>query len=138
MLIPRHSEFRGRANSEAQNGKEFHEKKVLQNSQNKNWGICLIFFIHVILFNTVHLPPIRYHCVRGCWDRTQASCDYGLGCLSDALAARLHLIRYSATSHPHSATSHPHSTTSHPLLGYISSTLGYISSTLGYISSTLG
>jgi hypothetical protein len=25
------------------------------------------------------LPPPKFHCVGGCWDRTQDSCDYGIG-----------------------------------------------------------
>ncbi len=30
---------------------------------------CLIFYVHyTALF---HLPPLRFHCVGGCWDRTQ-------------------------------------------------------------------
>ncbi len=28
----------------------------------------------------IHLPPFRFHCVGGCWDRTQDSCDCGIGC----------------------------------------------------------
>jgi hypothetical protein len=29
----------------------------------------------------LHLPPLRFHCVGGCWDRTQDSWgDYGIGC----------------------------------------------------------
>jgi hypothetical protein len=41
---------------------------------------------HVILvklerrFCKVHLPPLRFHCVRGCWVRTQDRCDFGTGC----------------------------------------------------------
>ncbi len=64
------------------------------------------FFMYVLYSTLFHLPPLRFHCVGGCWDRTQESCDFGIGC---------------QTLEP---------------LGYISSTLGYISSTLGYISST--
>jgi hypothetical protein len=95
VLIPRHSEFRGRTSSEARNGREFREKKyVLQNSRYKNRGFFLFFSYLCTLFNTVYLPPIRFHCVGGRWDRTQASCDFGLGCLSDALATRLHIIHY--------------------------------------------
>jgi hypothetical protein len=31
------------------------------------------FLVH---FSTLlHLPPLRFHCVVGCWDRTQVSCD---------------------------------------------------------------
>jgi hypothetical protein len=34
------------------------------------------FFFYSTLF---HLPPLRIHCVGGRWDRTQGSCDYGIG-----------------------------------------------------------
>jgi hypothetical protein len=31
-------------------------------------------------FSTLfHLPPLRSHCVGGCWNRTQDSCDYCIG-----------------------------------------------------------
>jgi hypothetical protein len=34
-----------------------------------------------VLYSTLlHLPPLRFHCVGGCWDRTQDSCDYVIGC----------------------------------------------------------
>jgi hypothetical protein len=56
VLIPRHSEFRGRAYSEAQNGTEFRGKKiVLQNSQNTvkggNFGNVFTFKIVLKLFH---------------------------------------------------------------------------------------
>jgi hypothetical protein len=42
-----------------------------------------IFFIFSVLYSTLlHLPPHRFHCVGGCWDRTQDSCDFGIGCPS--------------------------------------------------------
>ncbi len=115
MLIPRHSEFRGRANSEAKNGKEFHEKKVLLNSQNKNGGISLIFFY---------------------------SCNFIQHCSS--AAHQIPLCQRMLGSNPGQLWLRPwmsvrrssRSVTSHPLLCHISSTLGYISSTLDYISST--
>ncbi len=35
----------------------------------------LLFYVQ---YSTLlHLPPLRFHCVGGCWDRTQ---DYGIGC----------------------------------------------------------
>jgi hypothetical protein len=42
----------------------------------------LIFgFFYVCLYSTLlHLLPLRFHCVGGCWDRTQDSCDFGIGC----------------------------------------------------------
>ncbi len=27
----------------------------------------------------LHLPPLRFHCVGRCWDRTQDGCDFGIG-----------------------------------------------------------
>jgi hypothetical protein len=32
------------------------------------------------LFKLLHLPPLGFHCVGGCWDRIQDSCDFGIGC----------------------------------------------------------
>ncbi len=44
------------------------------------------FFL--LLYSTVHhLPPLRFHCVGGCWDWTQDCCDFGRW-LSDTLVAR--------------------------------------------------
>ncbi len=75
-------------------------------------GDFLIFFV---LYSTLlNLPPLRFCCVGGCWDRTQECCDFGIG---------------SQTLY-HSETS--------STLGQISSTFGQISFTLGQISFTLG
>ncbi len=72
------------------------------------------FQVFYVLYSTLfHLPPLRFHCVGGCWDRTQASCDFGFDCQG------------SARSHPH-------------IRLQISSTFGQISSTLVQISSTFG
>jgi hypothetical protein len=39
------------------------------------------FFFYYVRYSTLlHLPPLRFHYVGGCWDRTQDSCDYGIGC----------------------------------------------------------
>jgi hypothetical protein len=51
-------------------------------------GICLDFFLCTILYSTLlHLPPLRFHCVGGCGDRTQDCCVFGI-----ALTTRLDLI----------------------------------------------
>jgi len=32
---------------------------------------------YIFFFSTLfHLPPFRFHCVGGCWDRTQDCCDF--------------------------------------------------------------
>jgi hypothetical protein len=50
-----------------------------------------IFSFYVLYSTLFHLPPLRVHCVGGCWDRTQDSCDYGIGCQT--------LYNHSARSH---------------------------------------
>ncbi len=53
-----------------------------------------IFLKCTVLYSTLlHLPPLRFHGVGECWDRTQDSCDFGIDC---------------QTGSSHSATSHPH------------------------------
>jgi hypothetical protein len=54
----------------------------------------LDFFFFIRYSTLIHLPPLRFHCVGGCWDRTQDSCDYGIGCQT--------LYNHSARSHPFS------------------------------------
>jgi hypothetical protein len=36
-------------------------------------------FFSIYLSTLMHLPPLRFHCVGGCWDRTQDCCDIGIG-----------------------------------------------------------
>jgi len=44
-------------------------------------GGVLAFFSFYVRYSTLlNLPPLRFHCVGGCWDRIQDSCDYGTGC----------------------------------------------------------
>jgi hypothetical protein len=36
-----------------------------------------IFFIFYVLYSTLlHLPPLRFYCADGCWDRTQDRCNF--------------------------------------------------------------
>jgi hypothetical protein len=56
-------------------------------------------FFYVRYSTLLRLPPLRFHCLGGCWDLTQDSCDLRHW-LSDALTNRLDLIHYSARSHP--------------------------------------
>jgi hypothetical protein len=50
------------------------------------------FFIFSVIYSTLlHLPPFRFHCVGGCWDLTQDSCDLGLA---------VRHFNHSARSHP--------------------------------------
>ncbi len=40
-----------------------------------------IFGVFYVLYSTrFHLPPLRFHCVGGCWDQTHECCDYGIDC----------------------------------------------------------
>jgi hypothetical protein len=55
--------------------------------------------MYVLYSTLLHLPPIRFRCVGGCWDRTQGSCDFGIGCQTlwplgyNSFSTRLHLMR---------------------------------------------
>ncbi len=40
-----------------------------------NSGIFWIFFCSVLYSTLLYLPPLGFHCVGGCWDRTQDSCN---------------------------------------------------------------
>ncbi len=72
------------------------------------------------LFKLLHLPPLTFHCVGGCWDRTQTVATLALAVRRSSYSARSHphsaidLIHHSARSHPNSARSYPHSARSHP------------------------
>ncbi len=44
-----------------------------------NREICLVFFLCIVINTLLHLTPLRFHCVGGCWDRTQGCCDLGIG-----------------------------------------------------------
>ncbi len=37
-----------------------------------------LFYVRYLTL--LHLPPLRFHCVGGCWARTQDSCDYVIDC----------------------------------------------------------
>jgi hypothetical protein len=52
------------------------------------------FFVHFL--TQLHLPPLRFHCVAGCWDRTQDCCYIWQ---PDVLTTRLDLIHISARYH---------------------------------------
>jgi hypothetical protein len=49
---------------------------------------CLLFYqvIFYVLYSTLpYMPPLRFYCVGGCWDRTQECCGFRIGWQSDAL-----------------------------------------------------
>jgi hypothetical protein len=43
-------------------------------------GILFFFllFFNVRYSSLLHLAPLRFHCIRGCWDRTQDCCNFGI------------------------------------------------------------
>jgi hypothetical protein len=49
------------------------------------------FFFIYVRSTLLHLPPLRFHCVGDCLDRTQDCCDFGID-TKDALTTRLDLI----------------------------------------------
>ncbi len=89
-----------------------HVVPQYQNHQNKFywWTIhgglplCELFiFFYFIYFlgylnffllypTLLHLPPLRFHCADGCWDRTRDCCNWCIG--GQTLATRLDFIRW--------------------------------------------
>ncbi len=63
------------------------------------------FFRYVLYSTLLHLPPLRFHCVKGCWDPGQLRLRHWL---SDALATRLY--------HPQTRLHLVHKATSYPLV----------------------
>jgi hypothetical protein len=42
--------------------------------------ISRIRILFLVLYSALlHLPSLRFHCVGGCSDRNQDSCDHGIG-----------------------------------------------------------
>jgi hypothetical protein len=41
------------------------------------WGIFSLFSVQYSAL--LHLPPLRFHCADGCWDRTQDRCNWCIG-----------------------------------------------------------
>jgi hypothetical protein len=39
----------------------------------------IFFFLFVQYSALLHLPPLRFHCADGCWDRTQDRCNWCIG-----------------------------------------------------------
>jgi hypothetical protein len=35
-------------------------------------------FFYVLYSTLIRLPPLRFHCVGGCWNQTQDRCDFGI------------------------------------------------------------
>ncbi len=49
-----------------------HTKDIL------NYYFSFVVF-HVLYSTLLHLPPLKFHCARGCWNRTQDCSDFGIG-----------------------------------------------------------
>ncbi len=44
------------------------------------FGGGFYFCFSFVLYSTLlHLPPLRFHCADGCWDRTQDRCNWCIG-----------------------------------------------------------
>jgi hypothetical protein len=42
-------------------------------------GIYFGFFVYVRYSTLLHLLPLRFHCVGGCWDLAHDFCDFAVG-----------------------------------------------------------
>jgi hypothetical protein len=54
------------------------------------FGGGIFFFFFVQYSALLHLPPLRFHCADGCWDRTQDRCNLCIG--SQSLAEQYYMI----------------------------------------------
>ncbi len=78
---------------------------LAQTNPSFNRGIFLDSFCYVVYSTLLHLPPLRFHCVRGCWNRIQ-DCWRIFGICSQTLQPLGYIYhRY----HPLPARSHPQS-----------------------------
>ncbi len=59
-------------------GLNYDDVKVHQTRKKITRGFLFYFCMHFIQ-NSFHLPPLRFHCVGVCWNRTQDCCDFGIG-----------------------------------------------------------
>jgi hypothetical protein len=64
----------------------FHKKYRSEVPAVMKYWICLpeyvkrgIFYFYVLYSTLLHLPPLSFPCVGGCWDRTPDCCDFGIG-----------------------------------------------------------
>ncbi len=55
-------------------------RDVIMSPTKLKGGFFGYFFFSVQYQHYVFLPLLRFHCVGGCWDRTQGRCDYGIDC----------------------------------------------------------
>ncbi len=68
------------------------EESLAQLSDNYEIFKGGFFGIFYVLYSTLlHLPPLRFRCVGGFWDRIQDWCDFDIGSLT---------LQHSARSHP--------------------------------------
>ncbi len=49
------------------------------NVANFEYTATIQYFFDVLYSSLLHLPPLRFHYVGGCWDRNQDCCDFGTG-----------------------------------------------------------
>jgi hypothetical protein len=58
-----------------------------------NKQLCKFFFLSLLYSTLLHLPPIRFHCVGGCWDQSGDSCDFNISSqMLSPVTTRLNLI----------------------------------------------
>ncbi len=54
--------------------------RLQQTRPNTTMAFQVQFSMFYVLSSTLlHLPPLRFHCIGGWWDRTQDCCDFGIG-----------------------------------------------------------
>jgi hypothetical protein len=58
----------------------------------KTGGFFGFFYLRYVLYSTLlHLPPLRFQCVGGCWNQNQDCSDFGISSLTLSPLIRIYV-----------------------------------------------
>ncbi len=64
---------------ESGSGSFYYHAKIVRKTFFFVFLFFFLFFLFVHYSALLHLPPLRFHCADGCWDRTQDRCNWCIG-----------------------------------------------------------
>jgi hypothetical protein len=72
--------------------KKIREKRLTWHEADFKGGFLGFFSFYVQYSKLLHLPPLRFHCAGGCWDRTRTVANTALAVRHSYHSARSHLL----------------------------------------------